>query len=59
MSEVPGNVLEAVRKEAREGKMPCSKALELARQLQVDPSLVGRALDLLEIRIISCQLGCF
>jgi hypothetical protein len=57
--EIPQEVVEAVRKEAAEGRIPCARAQELAGVLGVPIPVVGRALDLLDIKIIHCQLGCF
>jgi hypothetical protein len=52
-------IAEAVRKSSTEGKVPCAEAFRIAEEMSVEPSEVGRALDLLEIRIIKCQLGLF
>lgn len=50
---------EAIKKRSSEGRIPCSVAFSIARELNVKPSEVGRALDLLEIKIVKCQLGLF
>ena len=52
-------LLEAVRQAAREGRLPCARALELARELEVPPARVGEIADQLGIKIVACQLGCF
>jgi len=52
-------VVEAVRREAREGRLPCRDALALAERLGVDPRRVGEAADELGVKIVECQLGCF
>ena len=57
--DVAQEVLDAVKKEAVEGKIPCGRAQELAAELGVPIPEVGRALDLLQIKIVHCQLGCF
>ena len=57
--DIPERVIEAVKREAKEGRIPCARAQELAGELGVPIPLVGRALDLLEIKIVECQLGCF
>jgi hypothetical protein len=57
--DVPGAVIEAIREAAPEGRIECERAQALARELGVEISVVGRALDLEKIKIISCQLGCF
>ena len=57
--DIPEEVIEAVKKEATEGRIPCARAQQLAGELGVPIPLVGRALDLLDIKIVECQLGCF
>lgn len=57
--EVPDDVIEAVKAEAREGKITCARAHLIAAELEVAVPVVGRALDLLGIKISRCQLGCF
>lgn len=49
----------AIRKCSAEGNVPCTEAFRIAEEMNIQPSEVGRALDLLEIRIIKCQLGLF
>jgi len=41
------------------GRIACQVALATAHEHDVPPKVVGEALDRLEIRITSCQLGCF
>jgi hypothetical protein len=57
--EIPEKVIEAVKRESKEGRIPCALAQQLAGELGVPIPLVGRALDLLDIKIVECQLGCF
>lgn len=57
--DVPQEVLDAVKAKAKDGKMGCAAAHKLARDLGVPIPVVGRALDLLGIKIEKCQLGCF
>lgn len=57
--EIPQEVVEAVKKEAVDNRMQCKRAQELAGELGVPIAVVGRALDLLNIKITECQLGCF
>jgi hypothetical protein len=41
------------------GKLPCAVAFKIARKLKVTPREVGDTANKLNIRIVSCQLGCF
>jgi hypothetical protein len=52
-------VTAALSQRARDGRITCTAAHEVAATLEVHPSEVGRTTDLLEYRIIECQLGLF
>jgi hypothetical protein len=52
-------IAEAVKKRAKEGKLPCAVAFEIVKELDVSPDKVGFTLDYLEIKIIKCQMGIF
>ena len=41
------------------GKLSCAVAFKIARKLKVTPRDVGDAANKLNIKIASCQLGCF
>ncbi len=41
------------------GRLPCAVAFKIARKLKVTPRKVGEVANKLNIRIVSCQLGCF
>lgn len=44
---------------ARQGRLPCAAALQLAAALGVSPRVVGEAADAAGVKITACQLGCF
>jgi hypothetical protein len=46
-------------KKSSGGQLPCALAFQVAKELGVSPNAVGRAADLLELRIVKCQLGLF
>jgi len=48
-----------IQKLAKDGKIPCKVALELADRLNVPPKKIGEAANELKIKIAACQLGCF
>lgn len=52
-------VLEAVGRAARDGKLTCTAARQLAKELGVPVRVVGAACDALGIKIKACELGCF
>lgn len=48
-----------VKEKATDQRIPCTTAHSIAAELGVSAADVGIAVDLLEIRIIRCQLGLF
>ena len=42
-----------------DGKLPCAVAFGIAKKLKVSPRQVGDTASKLNIKIKSCQLGCF
>ncbi|TEB04579.1 hypothetical protein Psch_03339 [Pelotomaculum schinkii] len=59
MSEIASEVLEAVQRAAKDGRMSCTEARKLAEELKVPVGSVGEAADELKVKITSCELGCF
>lgn len=49
----------AVRQKAENGKVACAIAHAMAAEFRVAPSEIGKTTDLLEYRIVRCQLGLF
>jgi len=58
-AELHQAIADAVRKSSTEGRVPCTGAFRIAEEMNIEPSEVGRTLDLLEMKIIKCQLGLF
>ncbi len=52
-------IADAIRKRSAGGKLSCAAAFRIAGEMNIEPSGVGRAMDLLEIKIVQCQLGLF
>ncbi|MBW2194312.1 MAG: hypothetical protein JRD47_00175 [Deltaproteobacteria bacterium] len=44
---------------AIKGKLPCAVAFKVAKDLGRSPKDVGRTADLMELRLVKCQLGLF
>ena len=42
-----------------DGRLPCSVAFKIAKELKVSPRDVGDAANRLSVKISGCQLGCF
>ena len=41
------------------GRLPCAAAFGISHKLKVSPKEVGDMADRLNVKISSCQLGCF
>ena len=48
-----------VSETAKDGRLACASAFTIAKETGANPTDVGRAADLLEIKIAKCQLGLF
>lgn len=49
----------ALTERAQDGRVSCTAAHELAAAFKVAPAEVGKTADLLELRIVECQMGLF
>lgn len=52
-------IAERIKEKISDNRISCSEAHSIAVELNVTPADMGTAIDLLEIRIIKCQLGLF
>ncbi len=52
-------VVERIKSAAKDGRISCSQALGIARDMGVSPKEVGDLINEMKIKIHSCQLGCF
>jgi hypothetical protein len=52
-------VREGLEKAAQAGTLSCAAAFKLSVDLQQPPAEIGKASDLLGIRLVKCQLGLF
>ncbi len=50
---------DSIRNRLADGRLPCSKAFEIAKTLGIPVRTVGDTCNRLGIRINRCQLGCF
>ena len=46
-------------KRTHKNEVPCAVAFEIAKALQVSPESVGMTADLMNCRLVKCQLGLF
>lgn len=52
-------IADALQQKAKDGRVSCAAAHQIARQLNEPPEKVGQNIDLLEFRIHQCQMGLF
>jgi hypothetical protein len=52
-------IRDALLKSAIRGTLPCAVAFDVAKHLGVAPGDIGQTADLLELRLVKCQLGLF
>ncbi|MDM8526290.1 hypothetical protein QUF80_23170 [Desulfococcaceae bacterium HSG8] len=48
-----------ILKYAKNNELPCALAFQIAEDLEISASLVGKNIDLLNFKLIKCQLGLF
>jgi hypothetical protein len=52
-------VAEALKTKIKDGAVSCAAAHRIARALNLLPKEVGRTMDLMELKIVKCQMGLF
>lgn len=58
-SQVDENLKKAILAQTKDNNIACKKAEEIAGGKVVDIAQVGKAIDILNINIVECQLGLF
>ena len=54
-----GTLEEELQASLVDGKLPCAQAFRIAKKFKVSPREVGDTANRLNIKLSSCQLGCF
>ena len=52
-------IADALQQRAAQGTLSCAVAFEVAENLHKTPAVIGRTADILELRLVKCQLGLF
>ena len=52
-------MIDAIQSAARDNRLTCEKAHDLARELNVSLKEIGAVCNELKIKISACQLSCF
>ncbi len=56
----PDSLIQAeILKHAKNNELPCAVAFEIAKDLGIAVGLVGITADLIDFRLVKCQLGLF
>ncbi len=58
-AELNETIAAKIKEKISEKRISCAEAHSIAAELSVAPADVGAAIDLIEVRIIKCQLGLF
>lgn len=58
-AEADPAIAAALTEQQRAGRITCATAFQVAERLGVAPAVVGKTIDLLNYRILECQLGLF
>ena len=53
------SIKDEILKLTKNEKIPCAVAFEIAKTLQMSPETVGKTADLMNFKLIKCQLGLF
>ena len=53
------SIEEEIKASVVDGRLPCAVAFGIAKKYKVSPRQVGDAANDMQIKIASCQLGCF
>ncbi len=57
---VPDPVIrDTILQRAVKAELSCAVAFEVTKQLGITPEAIGRTADLMELRLVKCQLGLF
>jgi hypothetical protein len=58
-AQVNPAVKEMLAKKTANGEVACALAFQIAEELKVPPSEIGKTMDLMELKLVKCQLGLF
>ncbi len=48
-----------IKGEARDDRLPCGKAFQIASEVGASTAEVGETCNEMGVKIVNCQLGCF
>ena len=58
-SDLEKKLEEAIKSKLEDGRLPCTKAFQIAKEQNVSRQMVGEVCNRTRVKISRCQLGCF
>jgi len=58
-TEINPAVKQKVEDKSKDNEISCAIAFQIAEEVRATPTDVGKGIDLLDIRLVKCQLGLF
>ena len=52
-------IRDELEKKTKNGAVPCAAAFQIAKEQKASPADIGKTIDLMEFKLIKCQLGLF
>ncbi len=52
-------IKQKIEYKAKNSEISCAVAFQIAEELNITPADIGKGIDLLNVRLIKCQLGLF
>lgn len=52
-------VKQKIEEKAKHGEISCAVAFKISEELNIKPAEIGKVVDLLNVRLVKCQLGLF
>jgi hypothetical protein len=54
-----GHIAKRIEAQAKDKRLACKQALKIAEEEGISSKELGQMLNDMEIKVVSCQLGCF
>lgn len=58
-TQIDSNIRDQINAHKKDDTLPCAVAFEIANQLNVTPQQVGTTIDLMNLKLVKCQIGLF
>ena len=58
-AQIDAAMKQKIKDKTKNNEISCAAAFQIAQELKATPANVGKGIDLLDIRLVKCQLGLF